>query len=168
MRRILYLFKLFFALPAREKVWFVFAWFTSGIARASLLAFPFRKIAPRLGAHFNNTQLCVVSSDKQRKQAWRIGKVTEIATKYTPWESKCLVQAMVARILLSHYKIPYVLHLGVTKTEDPENLLKAHAWLGVGPWVITGREGHKQFAIVSTFVSPSLLVNPVNTGHSHA
>jgi len=168
MRRIAYLVTLFFRLPAREKLWFVFAWFLSGVIRLFLLILPFRWIAPRLGLHLNNTQLCAVTPEKQRKLAWRIGKITELACKYTPWQSKCLVQAMVARTLLGYYKIPYVMHLGVAKTDNAEDLLKAHAWLSVGPWIITGRDGHKQFTIVSTFISPAVLGQPSPTGHSHA
>jgi len=168
MSRVYHLLTLFLRLPAREKAWFMFAWLFSGIVRASLLSIPFRWIAPRLGTHFNNTQLCALTTEDKRKLAWRIGKITELATKYTPWESKCLVQAMVARVLLGYYKIPYIMHLGVTKTEDPDNLLKAHAWLYVGPWVITGREGHKQFTVVSTFITPSLLLELPTGEHSHA
>jgi len=168
MRRATRLLKLFFQLSFREKVSFVFAWLLSGVARLLLLTLPFRWIAPRLGLHLNNTELCAVTAEKKHQLAWRIGKITEIATRYTPWQSRCLVQAMVARVLLGFYNIPYVMHLGVTKTEDPDNLLKAHAWLCVGPYVITGREGHRQFTIVSTFVSPSLVTDRRYNGHSHA
>jgi len=132
----------------------------SGLARAAILLLPFRFLAPLLGQHYKNVSLAALVTEDQRLIAWRIGRITESACKYTPWESKCLVQALIARSLLAWYHIPYVLYLGVCKAGASENQgeeLKAHAWLSVGPWIITGREGHKAFTIVSTFVQPSLL-----------
>lgn len=80
-----------------------------------------------------------------------------MATKYTPWKSACLVQALIATWLLAYYHIPYVLHLGVARATPQGDDLQAHAWLRVGQWVITGREGHQAFTVVATFVAPSLL-----------
>jgi len=148
----------FVRIPFREKIWFLWLFFLSGLIRAALLILPFRFIAPWLGLHHQNYQLASVASGQQRLMAWRIGRITELVASYTPWQSKCLVQAMAAKMLLAHYQIPYVLHLGVTKAAGQDlDALKAHAWLSVGPWIITGREGHRAFTIVSTFVAPSIL-----------
>jgi len=97
--------------------------------------------------------------------AWRIGRISELVSKYTPWESKCLVQVLMVRALLAYYHIPYVMHLGVTKAmaqesgEEGDSIMKAHAWLSVGAWVVSGGDGHRAFTIVATFVQPSLLDN---------
>jgi len=157
MKILLRKFASFMRTPLREKLWFFWLFFLSGLIRAALLILPFRLLAPWLGQHHQNYQLASVTSEQQRLMAWRIGRITELATSYTPWQSKCLVQAMAAKALLAHYKIPYVLHLGVTKAGQSIDALKAHAWLSVGPWIITGREGHRAFTIVSTFVAPSIL-----------
>jgi len=163
MNRILRKCRNFLSLRNREKVWFVFLFILSAWVRLLILTLPFRRIAPCLGAHYQNHQLAAIASKDQLYTAWRIGRVTELATKYTPWQSKCLVQAILARILLGYYSIPYVMHLGVRKSapitdiQQEENILKAHAWLSVGPRIITGREGHRAFAIVATFIQPSLL-----------
>lgn len=49
------------------------------------------------------------------------------------------------------------LYLGMAKETDEEkamsNPLLAHAWLQVGPVVVTGREGHRAFTVVATFSS---------------
>lgn len=139
--------------------------------RAGLLLLPFRKMVPLLGQHQSNIQLTSVVSEAQRQRAWRIGRITELAAGYTPWESKCLVQACAASILLRYYRIPYVMHLGVTRggeNADAGNALKAHAWLSVGPWIVTGGDGHRAFTIVSTFVSPELLTAIHGDGASRA
>lgn len=156
-RKILRKIRTFVRLPGRQKIWFVCCYFFSGIARAYILFLPFRWLAPRLGTHYQNIQLATVVSEEQEKLAWRIGRITEMACKYTPWESKCLVQAVLAKHILAYYKIPCVMYLGVIKSKD-DNDLKAHAWLSTGRWVITGRDGHQPFTIVSTFVSPATII----------
>jgi len=156
----------FLSIKNREKLWFFLLFILSGFSRAAVLTLPFRRVAPYLGRHFQNTQLAALVSEKQLRTAWRIGRITELTAAYTPWQSKCLIQAMMAKFLLSYYDIPYVMYLGVTKSaaraagKQDANNLQAHAWLTVGPWVITGREGHRAFTIVSTFVTPSLLESP--------
>lgn len=153
----------FLRLPVREKFWFFWLFLLSGPIRAAILLLPFRWLAPRIGVHYENLQLATVVSEEQRMLAWHIGRMMELAAAYTPWESKCLVQAIATKVLLAHYRIPYVLYLGVTKGPDGSEL-KAHAWLSVGPWIITGRDGHRAFTIVSTFVSPLLLTVGVVDG----
>ena len=172
MNPILRKIRTFLAMRSREKLWFFLLFVLSGIARAAILTVPFRHVAPYLGRHYQNEQLACIATKEQLQTAWRIGRITESVSKYTPWQSKCLVQAMMVRSLLGYYDIPYVMHLGVTKSQagegttvGDENVLKAHAWLSVGPWIVSGREGHRAFTIVSTFVQPSLL-EPLSTKRS--
>ena len=49
------------------------------------------------------------------------------------------------------------MHLGVMKSDEGKARIKAHAWVRVGRWVISGREGHRAFTVVSTYVSSSLI-----------
>jgi len=158
----------FLRMPVREKYWFFLVWIISGPVRAALLLLPFRKMTPVLGEHCGKLQLTALASVEQRQRAWRIGRVTELAASYTPWQSKCLVQACAASILLRYYRIPYVMHLGVARdsedTDTDGSAMKAHAWLSVGPRIVTGRDGHRAFTIVSTFVSPALLNKPGDNG----
>ena len=159
MRQELRKIRLFLQFPTRHKLWFVWCFFVSGIVRASILLLPFRWLSPHLGAHYANHQFSTVVSEEQQLLAWRIGRVTEAACKQTPWESKCLVQAILARYLLDRYEIPCVLYLGLFKPKTGGDDLKAHAWLCTGPWVITGGGGHQPFKIVATYVSPSTLLD---------
>ena len=163
MNRMLRKCRTFLTMRHREKIWFLFLFPLSGLIRAAILTIPFRHVAPYLGRHHQNYQLAALATKNQMQTAWRIGRITELASKFTPWDSKCLVQVVMVRCLLAYYKIPYVIHLGVVKArtgaEPLENgeLMKAHAWLAVGQWIVSGREGHKAFTIVSTFVQPALL-----------
>lgn len=65
----------------------------------------------------------------------------------TPWESKCLVRALIARDLLKEKKIPCTLYLGVGKLEER---MIAHAWIRAGQMYVTGGNG-KDYATVATF-----------------
>jgi hypothetical protein len=67
------------------------------------------------------------------------------------------VQAIMAKTLLHYYGIPYVMHFGVKKVSYASEGMNAHAWVKVGPRIISGRQGHHDFSIVGSFVSPSVL-----------
>lgn len=157
--------KTFRGLPLREKLWFFFLYPYSGIVRAVVLWCPFRYLSQALGHHHANYTLSSVVSEADRQLAWRIGRIIELTARYTPWECKCLVQAAMARTLLGFYGIPYVMHLGARMTEDPAAPMKAHAWVKVGPWIVTGGEGHAAFGVVSTFVTPSVIATDAGSSH---
>ncbi len=144
-------------LPVREKCWILFLYPYSGLIRLMILTVPFKWLSYLLGQHYQNHQLSPLVSDSQRLVAWRIGRITELTACYTPWESKCLVQAIMARTLLGFYHIPYIIHLGAKMSNEINLPMKAHAWVKVGGWVIAGREGHRRFGIVSSFVAPSVI-----------
>ena len=128
-------------------------WFSGGIHLA-IRALPFRWITPLIGTRYHQAQLSVLATQQKQLQASRIGQIIHLAGKYTPWECKCLAQAIITSAFLKYYKIPYIVHLGVTKGAKE---MKAHAWLHVSQQVITGRQGHQAFTIVSTFVAPGVL-----------
>lgn len=147
----------FLQLPLRQKLWFLLLFPLSGLVRAMILAIPFARYAWLLGERRGNDQLLMVAGPQAEHLGWRIGRIVEQVARFTPWESKCLVQAILARAMCRYYHLPYVLHLGVTRNQDQGNPLKAHAWVSVGRWVIVGREGHKAFTVVSTYVTPGWL-----------
>lgn len=155
--RVLGKFQVFYQLSLEEKTWFISLYVLSGIARLAVITLPFRWIIRLLGQSVENRQLCVLASQQQLKTAHRIGLITNVVSKYTPWQTKCLIQAMIARYLLGYYRIPYVLYIGIKNVNRQETELKGHAWLCVGHSVITGRQGHHTFTIASSFVSPSVL-----------
>lgn len=147
----------FLRLPLRQKLWFVLLYPLSGMVRAMILAVPFARYARLLGERRGNDQLLMLVEPRAEQMAWRIGRIIEQVARFTPWESKCLVQAILARLMCRYYRLPYVLHLGVTRNQEQGHPLKAHAWVSVGRWVIVGGEGHRAFTIVSTYVTPDWL-----------
>ncbi|OIO66536.1 MAG: hypothetical protein CO186_05650 [Zetaproteobacteria bacterium CG_4_9_14_3_um_filter_49_83] len=154
----------FLMLKNKEKLWIILLLCLSGIARFTMLILPFRWLTPLFGQHYQNAELTVIVTTTQLQQALWVGRMTELVAKQTPWQSKCLVQAMMARCVLAYYGIPYVLYLGVGKIagnqaahKSESDVLIAHAWVSVGPSIITGYDGHEGFTIVSTFVDPAIL-----------
>lgn len=153
----------FMGLPLRQKLWFLLLYPLSGLVRAMILAIPFARYARLLGERRGNDQFLLLADEQAEQMGWRIGRIIEQVARFTPWESKCLVQAILARLMCRYYRLPYVLHLGVTRNQDKGNPLKAHAWVSVGRWVIVGRDGHKAFTVVSTYVTPDWLSAPGRT-----
>lgn len=141
--------------PLAEKLWFGPAFLLLGIARAALLTVAFRRLAPLLGQGLQTAALVPLATEAEIVRALHIGRAVRLAANYTPWESKCLAQAMVARVLLGMKRLPYALYLGVSKSGDAN--MEAHAWVCVGHAAITGGHSFGRFTVVGTFVSPGLV-----------
>lgn len=141
-------------MPLAEKLWFAPAYLLLGLMRLVLMAVPFRWIAPLLGHGMQTAAVVPLASEREISRALHIGRAIRTAARYTPWDSKCLVQAMAARVLLGVNGLPYALFLGVNK--DGESSMAAHAWVCTGPAAVTGGHSFAQFTVVGTFVSPTL------------
>ena len=126
-----------------------------GVMRALLLVLPFRAISKHLGQHLQTLNVVPLAGQVAVFRAEQIGKAIRTAARYTPWESKCLAQAMVARALLGLYGIPYALYLGVNRAGTSK--MAAHAWVCVGPIAVTGGDSFAEFTIVGTFVAPQII-----------
>ncbi len=144
-------------LPFREVVWIAFIYPLSALFRLAVLLIPFRVLARFMGTHLRQQEPSPLASETQLLLAWRIGLICRLAARYTPWKSKCLVQAMMTRTLLGYYHIPYVIHLGVMKADQGRASIQAHAWVKVGRLVVSGRESHKPFTVLASYISPSRL-----------
>lgn len=79
----------------------------------------------------------------------KVSQAISITSKYTFWESQCLVRAIAAMKMLERRNIDSTLYLGTAK--DEHGKLIAHAWVRSGPFYITGSEGMDKFTIVGTF-----------------
>lgn len=137
----------------RQLLWLLPLYLLSGLMRLALLVLPFRWIAPWLGQHHANMTMTLLVTEEQENLSRRMGSVIRTLSKYTPWESKCLVQAMLARIVLGYYGIPHVIYLGVNQSGPPENPMNAHAWVSAGRCFVTGGNSFRQFGVVSSFVN---------------
>jgi hypothetical protein len=138
--------KLFLSMSPNNMKLLMEAYFFLGWGR--LLKFvPFSKIAPKLGDRMKETPFDYIESN--RKLLGLISQMIQLASKYTFWESECLVKAYAARKMLERRGITSTLYLGTGRNEDGK--LVAHAWLRSGPFYITGLEGKERFTVVATF-----------------
>ncbi len=111
---------------------------------------PFSNLAPSLGEHMQETRMDDECTD--RKVLAQVSQAIQIMSKYTLWESRCLVQALAAKKMLEKRGVGNTLYLGTAKEDNGE--MVAHAWLRSGPYIVTGAKGMERFTIVSTFADP--------------
>lgn len=110
----------------------------------------FSKVAQKIGEQMKETTYEVVD-DQTRKILMQISQMLRIASKYTFWESECLVRAVAATYMLKRRGLESTLYLGTGKDENGK--LIAHAWVRSGSHYITGFENMKQFTMVATFAN---------------
>lgn len=143
-RRQIYYFK---RIPFRVKLISIEAIFLMALSRFYILFIPFRSVASLMGKPMHETveeidpDLLTVA----RQITWLIEKMS----KYTPWESKCLVKALTGQRMLKKRRIPCTLYLGMAK--DNTNKLSAHAWLRCGNHILLGENGRIGFTTVAYF-----------------
>lgn len=122
------------------------SFFYLGLGRY-LKSIPFSKVAPTLGEHMEETTFD--SSTVNRKVLASVSQAVHIMSRYTIWESQCLVKAIAAMKMLEKRQIESTLYLGTARDESGE--LIAHAWLRSGPYYITGFEEMARFTVVGKF-----------------
>lgn len=135
--------KIIWFLKRSDKLYLSWLILLLAMARAMVLCIPFKHLVRSFSKkslvsfHFSNSE----SIAKQMR-------ILEKAALSTPWESKCLVQAICAKWLLNHHKIKSSLHLGVRRGNNREML--AHAWLNYNGKTILGATENK-FTEVGVF-----------------
>ena len=146
------------ALPFEQKLWLLSFFLGSLICWFAVRMIPARKLAAKMGDQYlQHRQLSVITSEQQANSASKMGKLMASVSKNVPWESKCLTEALCVKWLLNRYQIPAVFYLGARLEPDTNTeKMAAHAWLSVGPYVVTGAPAHLDFNVVATFVSPKL------------
>ena len=80
-----------------------------------------------------------------------VSEAIHIMSKYTFWESQCLVQAIAGMKMLQRRNVASTLYLGTARDEGGK--LVAHAWLRSGPYYISGWEGMERFSVVAKFAN---------------
>lgn len=112
-----------------------------------LKLFPFKKVSPMLGTYMDE------SSFQEDFSVYgtirKISSALHIMSKYTPWESQCLVKAIAGMKMLQRRGINSTLYLGTAKDETGK--LIAHAWLRSGSYYVSGAEEMNRFIVVSKF-----------------
>jgi hypothetical protein len=119
-----------------------------GVSRLALLLLPFKRIAPHLGKQGEDAYAIDAG---QTVTAKGVGWAVRSASMHTPWQSKCLAQAMTAKHMLRQRKIRNTLYLGLAKDETGKMI--AHAWIFCGSLPLTGAMDTPRYTVVSTFSS---------------
>lgn len=127
-----------------------------GLARAAVLLLPFPRLSRWLGASIGAVALMPLATPAQMRRASLIGRVIGKMARYTPWNSNCLAQALLARMLLGALHIPYALHLGLLPKAVAPGETLAHAWVVCGRVFVTGDNGFANYPVVAVFVSAGL------------
>tara|TARA_R110002167_G_scaffold140818_1_gene328783 strand:- start:201 stop:683 length:483 start_codon:yes stop_codon:yes gene_type:complete len=149
--------KIFFKMPLKYKAFVFLSFWLCGIAKLCINLFPRPKVLPYLGVHHKNHSLSALVTDQQIVTAWRIGSLVRLSAKYTPWDSSCLTQAMVAKYWCVRFKIPYAVYIGLAKAPEDPSGYKGHAWISAGPVFLTGGNSFAEFPVIGCYVSEGLL-----------
>jgi len=144
----------FYTLSLRQKCWFLILLPYSGVLRFCFLFFPFHLLSSILGKQCSNIQCSSVINDNRLQYVYEISQIIRLIERYSPWQSKCLIQALLVATLCRYYRIPYVIFLGVLKQSNSNEPIKAHAWSLVGNKIVSGAKGHKKFTVINTYISP--------------
>ncbi|MRH42715.1 lasso peptide biosynthesis B2 protein [Aquibacillus halophilus] len=139
-------FKSFLLMDRKLKLLLFESYFYLGWARI-LKNVPFSKVAPSLGIQMQETTRNNDLANKQLLSS--VSQAIHMMSRYTFWESQCLVKAIAAMKMLEKRNVESTLYLGTAKDESGK--LVAHAWLRSGSYYITGSEVMEQFTVVSKF-----------------
>lgn len=138
--------KRFIFLNTSTKLLLLEAYFYLGWARI-LKLLPFSKVSVSLGDHMLETPYCI--SKNNIRIVKEISSALHIMSRYTLWESQCLVKAIAGMKMLERRNIESTLYLGTAR--DKQEKLIAHAWLRSGSIIVSGSEGMERFTEVGKF-----------------
>jgi len=132
-------------LPWRERFLLAEAAMRLVVAWIALRIVPFRRLARHFGeAKAETPTVGPEDPDLTFRVAWAV----RIASRYVPWPTKCLADAIAAQAMLRRREQPTTLYLGVAK--DGEEF-GAHAWLRCGTEIITGDDIATYHTVLTSF-----------------
>jgi len=132
-------------ISGKEK-WLFFESFVYSLWVPFMSLLPLKFYYPILG---KRGEKLVVSLESDQTIILNIKTTLSRCRKYLPWSRKCLIQAIIAKLMLKKRKIGAIMYLGVAKKNDQ---LKAHAWVVCNDIIVTGAGGYSQFSPVEWFV----------------
>ncbi len=133
-------------LPVEERLMFLEALWISLKARFLIMFSSLNHYGYKLGEYREESPEDI--DPFEDKTGYKIKHAVRRIAKNVPWRCNCMEQAIIAKKMLNHRNIKSTLYLGVMKNEQD---MLAHAWVRCGNRIITGKEGHKKFTIVSSF-----------------
>jgi hypothetical protein len=109
----------------------------------------FAELAPRLGQKSEETSR--EPDEEHIRTIKHIRFAIGVMSRHTPWESKCMVQAIAGMTMLRRRGIASTLYLGTARDEN--GAMIAHAWLRSGSLYVSGFEGMNRFVVVEKFAN---------------
>ena len=117
------------------------------VARVAMAFLPFRRIAAWLGTPGAESPATATAEEIHSAQevGWAVGAVA----RRVPWDGRCLVQVLAATGMLRRRGLEGTVCFGARPSESAG--FDAHAWLRLGPCMVTGGPGHQSFKAFTTF-----------------
>jgi hypothetical protein len=78
-----------------------------------------------------------------------VRRAVKLLSRYLPWRSRCLDQALAVQRILTRHRLPSTLYLGMIKNSDKKWV--AHAWVRCGDQWVIGYQYDKNYSIVGTY-----------------
>lgn len=125
------------------------------VARITLLAVPFPKLAARWGVlrPVGDPRLALPMASADAVEVARaIGWAVTATASVMPFKAMCIQQAVAARGMLARRGVASLLHYGAGRDED--SALVAHAWLDAAGVKVTGYPIAPGIAEIGAFVPP--------------
>jgi len=135
----------FFGLSTKEKLLFIEAFYTLGVMKRAIDTKPLKSITKELHHHKGYIKH-PISDESNHTVAITIGNIVQKASRYTPWQSACLVQSLTVVTMLKRRSIASMFYLGVYKDDE----MQAHSWSVYKDHILTGANGHEKFTVVSS------------------
>ena len=117
------------------------------VARGAMALLPFRRIAAWLGTP--GAESPATATAEQIYTAQEVGWAVRVLARRVPWDGRCLAQALAATGMLRRRGLEGTVSFGASRGESAG--FDAHAWLRLGPCVVTGGPGHQRFKTFTTF-----------------
>lgn len=117
------------------------------IARLAMFFLPFRRIAAWLGTP--GAESSSTATAEQILTAEAVGRAVGIVGPRVPWDGRCLAQALAATWMLRRRGLEGTVSFGVCKSKSSG--FEAHAWLRLGPCMVTGGPDHERYKVFTTF-----------------
>lgn len=137
----------FLSLTGTEKILLAESYFLHLLTGLLLKIIPFNRITKIYGKGRNDEKFSPGSTlHRTRLNACLIREATRRASLFSPWQNKCLVSSLAARVMLRRRKIDSDIFLGVAKDASGQTL--SHAWITVGPIeVVPKRDGYSEMLV---------------------
>lgn len=141
--------------PRFVQCWLLPVVFALVIAKVLIHLISFRRLSRVLGARTGTEPWTPVISLKQTRRARQISQLINVASHYTLTEVNCFPKALIARLMLTLYRVPYCCFFGLRREHESGDF-DAHAWVVTGDCGLGDRRSFRRYTIVGVFSSNRL------------